>query len=81
MHENFRVYQSDWTKKKSSHLIIIKTLNLQNKEKHIRTCKGKVPSNKRRKTYQNYIKLFNRNAIRYTDDLWPLTNHTLNHHR
>jgi hypothetical protein len=57
--EAYRTSITSHKKRKSSHHIIIKTANLQRKEKKrkekkITSSKGKGPSNVQRQSYQNY---------------------------
>jgi hypothetical protein len=50
--ETYRPPNRFYQKRKSSHHIIIKTLNVQNKKKNIKICKRKRPSNSQ--YYQNH---------------------------
>ena len=41
MYKKPKEHQIDWTRRKFSHYIIVKTLNAQNKEKILKTVRGK----------------------------------------
>jgi len=49
-------------KRKSSHHILIKTPNVQNKERKLKAAREKRTDNIQRQTYQNYTQLLNRDS-------------------